>query len=112
MKRSVPISFYSDLWWCRGFNKDDLFTPPFVHCRHFRHTSADMHTRLLPWLPEHIKRPGIKSGAFVRTGGGGEGWTWQLAGPLRCVLADGVGVLSVGLWVDSQTPTQRYQGCE
>lgn len=50
--------------------KTACFLPPFVHCRHFGHTSADMHTRALPWLPEHIKRPGIKSGAFVPTGGG------------------------------------------
>lgn len=71
----------------RRSNKDDLFSPPFVHSGHFGHTSADTHTRLLPWLPEPIKRPGIK-GELSRgqEGGGGDG-CWLLDDQLCSVLA-------------------------
>lgn len=36
-------ALYNDLWWCsRHSNKADLFSPPFVLCKHFGHTSADI----------------------------------------------------------------------
>lgn len=93
--------FYYGLWWCRRFNKDDLFSPPFVHCRHFGHTSADMHTRPLPWLPEHIKRPRIKSGASIQEGEERAGLgnnkldrfsvPWQMGGTGWCLICGLVG---------------------
>lgn len=54
-------------------------------------THISWHTRLLPWLPEPIKRAGIKGELSQGQEGGGS---------------------LPYLWADSRTPTLRYQGCD
>jgi len=98
-------ALYSDLWRCRDVSTKTtcfLFSPPFVPQRgHFGHTSADTHTRLLPWLPEPIKRPGIK-GSFGRDRRGRR--RRRLLATRRPALLR-PGRLEADLWADSRTPT-------